>query len=94
MTQTLDHSGRPLLFPPWLDADEAGVIRAVPDSHLPALVAQVAPQELFPFMRRLVNGASKRRREARWSAVNRQRLQLLRLCLERLLSEREFAGID
>jgi hypothetical protein len=42
-------------------------------------------------MRRLVNGTSKRKREARWAAVNRQRLLLLRLCVDRALSDQLYS---
>lgn len=85
MTQTLDVAGRPLFFPPSLDPDASGVILPRPFAELEPFVAQVAPEQLFPFMRKLVNGLSKRKREARWSAVNRQRLLLLRLCIDRVL---------
>ena len=94
MTQTLDTAGRPLFFPVTLDTDDAGVILARPIEELAAFVERVAPEQLFPFMRRLVNGASKRRRDERWSAVNRRRLQILRLCVDRMLAERPFAGVD
>lgn len=87
MTQTLDTTGRPLFFPLSLDTDLAGVILPWPLVELEPFVAQVAPEQLFPFMRRLVNGTSKRKREVRWSAVNRQRLLLLRLCVDRALTE-------
>lgn len=87
MTQTLDTAGRPLFFPASLDTDDDGVILPRPLSELEPFVARVAPDQLFPFMRRLVNGTAKRKRDARWSAVNRQRLLLLRLCVDRALTD-------
>lgn len=90
MTQTLDTAGRPLFFPPSLATDEAGVILPRPMSELAPLVDKVAPEQLFPFLRRLINGTSKRKREARWSAVNRQRLELARLCIERVIADQLF----
>jgi hypothetical protein len=87
MSQTLDRSGRPIFFPPWLETDERGVIRAIPDNQLPALADRVAPDQLFPLIRRLINSTSHRRREARWADVNRQRLALARLCLDRAINE-------
>ena len=91
MTQTLDAVGRPLFFPPSLTTDDAGVILPRPMAELAPLVAQVAPDQLFPFMRKLVNGTAKRKRQARWSAVNRQRLQMLRLCIDRALADQLYS---
>ena len=87
MSQTLDRTGRPIFFPPGIETDDCGVILAIADSQLSALAARVAPDQLFPFIRRLINSTSHRRREERWSAVNRQRMQLAKLCIERALTE-------
>lgn len=87
MTQTLNTAGEPLFFPHTLVMDDAGVIRPRPLSELAAITADVAPDQLLPFVRRLINGTNKRKRQAKWSAVNRQRLELARLCLERALNE-------
>ena len=87
MTQTLNTAGAPLFFPPSLAADDAGVIQPRPLSELEAITADVATDQLLPFVRRLINGTNKRKRQAKWSAVNRQRLELARLCIERALNE-------
>lgn len=87
MSQTLDAAGRPLFFPPSLDTDAAGVIVPRPLPELAAFAAQIAPEQLLPFVRRLINGTSKRKRQARWAAVNRQRLEIARMCLDRALAE-------
>lgn len=88
MTQTLNAVGRPLFFPPSLATDDAGVILPRPMDELASFVDQVASDQLFPVMRRLVNSTAKRKREVRWSAVNQQRLELLRLCIDRALADR------
>ena len=87
MTQTLDSAGQPLFFPPSLETDEAGVILPRPEAELTLLVEQVAPHELLPLLRKLINGTSKRKRQKRWSAVNLQRMELARLCIERVIAE-------
>jgi len=87
MTQTLDTAGRPLFFPPSLETDGAGVILPRPLEELVPLVDAIAANQLLPFVRRLINGTSKRKRQPRWSAVNRQRLLLARLCIDRALHE-------
>ena len=87
MTQTLDNAGRPLFFPPSLDTDDGGVIVPRPLDELAAFAAQIAPEQLLPFLRRLINGTSKRKRQPRWAAVNRQRMQIARLCIDRALEE-------
>lgn len=87
MSQTLDLAGRPLFFPSSLATDDAGVILPRPLDELAPFVGAVAPNQLLPFIRRLINGTAKRRRQERWSAVNRQRLLLARLCIDRMLDE-------
>jgi preprotein translocase subunit SecB len=87
MTQTVDIAGRPLFFPASMDTDAAGVILARPIEQIAPLVASIAPNQLLPFVRRLINGTSKRRRELRWSEVNRQRLEVAKLCIDRALRE-------
>ena len=87
MTQTLNEAGRPLFFPASMDTDDAGVILPRPIEELEPFVAHVAAAQLIPFMRRLINGVGHRRRQERWSAVNRQRLLVARLCIDRMLAE-------
>lgn len=90
MSVALDTAGRPLFFPPSLATDEAGVIVPRPLPELAAFAAQIAPEQLLPFLRRLINSTSKRKRQPRWAAVNCQRLELARLCIERAIAERLF----
>jgi len=87
MSQTLNVAGKPLFFPPSLAADDAGVIIPRPHTELADFANQVAPAQLLPFIRRLINGTSKRNKEARWQAVNRQRLEIAKLCIDRALAE-------
>lgn len=87
MTQTIDRTGRPLFFPPSMDMDDAGMIIPRPFEELAMFAANVAPHELFPFIRRLINGTSRRRNHAKWAAVNEQRLLLARLCIERAMTD-------
>lgn len=58
-----------------------------PHTALADFANQVAPAQLLPFIRRLINGTSKRGKEARWRAVNRQRLEIAKLCIDRGLTE-------
>ena len=87
MSQTLDAIGRPLFFPSSMETDDAGVILARPLEDLAPLVAEIAPNQLLPFVRRLINGTAKRKRQPRWAAVNKQRLILAKLCIDRALRE-------
>jgi len=87
MTQTLDTACRPLFFPTSMETDDAGVILARPIAELAPLVETIAPAQLLPFVRRLINGTAKRKRQPRWAAVNKMRLELARLCLERALRD-------
>ncbi|WBO24476.1 hypothetical protein [Sphingomonas abietis] len=88
MSLTFDRERRPLSFPPSLQTDEAGMILPCPSDELAGFAEQVAPDQLLSFVRRLINVTRKRRRQIRWSAVNRQRMELARLCIERILAER------
>jgi len=95
MSQTLNAAGRPLFFPPSLATDDAGVIVPRPMDELSTFAAQIEPDQLLPFLRRLINGTSKRKRQPRWAAVNRQRMQLAKLCIERALRKSIVeAGVD
>lgn len=87
MTQTLSRELRPLFFPNSLATDANGVIVPRPADELAAFADQIAPAQLLPFVRSLINGTSKRKKEARWQAVNRQRLEVAKLCIDRALAE-------
>lgn len=92
MTQTIDRCGRPLFFPASMETDARGVILPRPIDDLAGLVDSIAPQELLPFIRKLINGTSRRRKQECWSAVNRQRLELARLCIERAMVDGTIAA--
>ena len=87
MTQTLDHARKPIFFPPSLPLDPAGTIEPPPFIDLPAIAAAVHPDELMLFTRRLVASAKKRSRTERYHRLNRRRLELARLCIDRILAE-------
>lgn len=67
--------------------DATSTIAAPAHAELAALVPLIPADDLLLFTRRLVDGARKRRRDARWREVNRARLFLARLCMERALSD-------
>lgn len=87
MTQTMSAAGRPLYFPASLGPDPQGVIPAPPPEELAHIAQAVAPDGLMLFTKRLVDGARKRRFSHRWCEVNRSRLHLAQLCIERALAE-------
>ena len=86
MTSVVLMDGRVLHLPgaPFI-LDATSAIGAPADDELAALVPLIPADELLLFTRRLVDGARKRRREARWREVNRARLFMARLCIERAL---------
>lgn len=87
MTSTRSTAGTGLHFPPSLDTDDNGVIVAVPGEALPEIAAAVEPGDLLFFAQRLIKGTVRRRRQPRWSAVNKQRLELASLCIMRALAD-------
>ena len=88
MTTTTLLDGRVLHLPgaPFI-LDATSLIMAPADADLVALVPLIRPDELLLFTKRLVDGAHKRRRQDRYAAVNRARLHLARLCIDRALVE-------
>ena len=48
--------------------------------------AQQTPAELLPFVARLVRGCHRRRRQDRYRKINRARLELARLCIDRAMA--------
>lgn len=87
MSQTIDAAGCPLFFPSSMDLDAQGRVMPRPLSELQPFAEAIAPHELLPFVRRIINTASRRKREPKWAAVNRQRLELAKLCLDRAIAE-------
>ena len=85
MTQAMTLAGRSIFYPPSLAVDDRGLIRTLPHAELKPLAESIAPEGLMTFASRLIRNARKRRHKERWQAVNRQRLELAQLCLERAL---------
>lgn len=86
MTTVRVSGGGVLHFPPFgAIADSVGVIEPPAPDALPAIAARVHPTELLLFAKRLVQATRKRQRNPRWEKVNRSRLELARLCLDRAL---------
>lgn len=86
MTTTRISGGGVLHFPPFgVLRDAVSVIEPPAPDELPGIAAAVHPAELLVFSKRLVQAAKKRQRNSRWQKVNRSRLELARLCLDRAL---------
>ena len=88
MTTTTLTDGRVLHLPgmPFI-VDAVSVIIAPADEDLAALAPLVRLDELAPFTTRLLRGVQKRRHQERYHKVNRARLELARLCIDRMLSD-------
>jgi hypothetical protein len=87
MTSAKTIDGKAVHFPGTLIVDSTSVIEPPPQDVLPEIAASIAPDELLLFAKRLVNSARKKRNSVRWSKVNRARLELAALCLERALDD-------
>lgn len=94
MTQTMSKDGKPIFFPASYAMNETGVIVAPPRDALPAIAAAVAARDLALFTKRLVDAARKHRFRPHYRAVNRRRLQLAALCIERWLEEELDAAFE
>lgn len=79
--QVLHLPGMPFL------TDSHSVILAPAEDDLAALVPLIPVAELLLFTGRLVTGARKRRRQARYAEVNVARLKLARLCIDQALAD-------
>lgn len=87
MTQTMSVAGRPLFFPASYATGDDGAIVPPQPEELTRIVDEIAPHEILLFTKRLIATAKKRKRGIRYQHVNRARLALARLCIERV--ERE-----
>lgn len=67
--------------------DSHSVIMAPADDALADLVPLIPAEDLLLFTGRLVTGARKRRRQARYAEVNAARLRLAQLCIDRALDD-------
>ncbi len=88
MTSTTLRDGRVLRIPgtPFI-TDAVSVIMAPADDDLAALAPLVRIEDLAPFTSRLLRGVQKRRFQERYAEVNRARLELARLCIDRMLAQ-------
>jgi hypothetical protein len=87
VSQAISIAGTPLYFPVSLATGDDGVIVPMPPERLADLASQVAPDGGLLFAKRLISAARKYHREPRYAAINRQRVQLARLCLDRALGD-------
>lgn len=87
MASTMTMSGTPLHFPESYAQDERGMIIAPPREALPPLASAVRPDQLMLFTTRLIRNARKWARTPRHAEVNERRLELARLCINRILIE-------
>ena len=87
MTQTMSVAGTPLYFPTSLATGADGAIVPMPPERLADLASRVAPHGALLFAKRLIGAARKYHREPRYAEINRQRVQLARLCLDRALGD-------
>ena len=74
--------------------DATSVIIAPAAGDLAAVVPLIRYDQLLLFAKRLVDGARKRRFSERHREVNRAKLELARMCIERALSEGQKAPAD
>lgn len=66
--------------------DSTSIIIAPADGDLAAYVPLINEDQLLLFTKRLVDGARKRRFAERYRDVNRARLVLARMCIDRVLA--------
>ena len=66
--------------------DSTSTIEAPSDEEMASVVPLIPHDELLLFTVRIVRGARKRRRQARWAKVNAARLRMARMCIDQALS--------
>ncbi len=91
MTQTLDNNRQAMFFLPAGSRQVDGKAAVSPET-MREIAAAVDEHHLLLFTRRLIDGSRKRRLEARHHEDNRARLELARLCIERMLEDDLFAA--
>ncbi len=72
-------------------AGSADVIDVPPVQELARTVGEMQPSSIPLFTKSLLGGVLKRRHAARYAKVNRARLVMARLCIDRMLAEGETA---
>ena len=92
MTTTMTMSGKPLHFPAAIQIDADGAIEAPPREELARIAEIVEPAGLLVFTTRLIRNVRKRRHQPRHCKLNRSRLELVRLCIERALRNEAAPG--
>lgn len=90
MTTARASTGKPLHFPGSFITNAVDVIVPPNAEELARIAGQLAPKALPLFVAGLMKSARRRRYQPRWSEMNRARLILARLCLDRMLAE----GLD
>ena len=78
---------RPLHFPPSFAENEVGLIEPRSPADAEHFVNSVAPDDALLLATRLLRSARKRREERRYTLVNRQRLEVARDLIERVLAQ-------
>lgn len=90
MTTTRAAAGGVIHFPGSLIVNSTTRLVPPSGSDLARLASDVAPKALPEFVSGLMKSAKRRRYQPRWTAMNRARLELARLCIDRMLAE----GLD
>jgi hypothetical protein len=90
MTCARSVTGAVVRFPPSLKPDASGVIRPPSSRALGGIAAAISPEELLRFASSLVRSARRSRDRPKWAAVNRQRQELARICVDRIVAENLF----
>lgn len=85
MTTTRMRDGSILHFP--VLRGSAGIIEPPPVEELARIADNVDPAGVALFVKRLVSGAVKKRHKPRWVRANAARLELARLCLDRMMAK-------
>lgn len=88
MTTTRARQGQPLHFPPHSHMRDSTAPHVAPSTaELRDFADAVAPKALPLFICGLLKSARRRRYQPRWEAMNRARLELARLCFDRMVAE-------
>jgi hypothetical protein len=89
MTALLMTDGAWLQFPPLPIRNSIDVIEAPQDAEVHAIAATVAADRLLQFAKILLGSANKRRANERHKYVNRSKMLLAKLLIERSMCEQQ-----
>jgi hypothetical protein len=85
MTQTMSSSGTSLFFPKsYATGADGAIVPPSPDEAV-RIVAEISPDQILLFTKRLINQTKNHRKNARYTHVNRARLLLAKACIDRYL---------